>query len=218
MAISTYSNSYCEAWIGNKWTIVPVQSARLRPALVVRCQECKGPILLMAAGRNNSTRSHAEHHPGHAGCTLGVQFDGRQRPSPQPVMAPTKSNDVPPEDEIVIEDDESAYPEGKARYEQHRRLERDAKITRRAKALRLETSGRLECEVCGFDFSVVYGKAGHGFIEAHHRKPVSTLDGVKKTKIEDIALVCSNCHRMLHHVAPLQEIEQLRETHFGGKT
>ena len=71
-ATKTYSNSYCQAWIRGQWNVVPVQVARLRPALVKRCLECYGPIVLMAAGRNNSTRAHAEHRPGHRGCSLGL--------------------------------------------------------------------------------------------------------------------------------------------------
>ena len=102
------------------------------------------------------------------------------------------------EDAIASEDDESAFPEGRERYRLHRELERDPSISKTAKEKRLGATGKLECDVCGFNFTSVYGKLGKGFIEAHHQTPVSRLDGKTKTKVADLALVCSNCHRMLH--------------------
>jgi len=214
MTTTPHSNSYCDAWINGKWTVVPVEAARVRPATLVRCLECHGPIILMQAGRNNTTRAHAEHRPGHAGCSIGHYFNGVRTPHPQQVAAPTEEESQLPEQEIVIEDDESAFPEGKEKFRQHRHLERDSKIVRRAKAQRLSKTGKLECEVCQLDFARRYGERGRGFIEAHHKVPVSQLDGKKRTKIEDLALVCSNCHRMLHRGQPLLSVDQLREEWF----
>ena len=211
MATTPHSNSYCEAWIGGKWKVVPVETARVRPATVVRCLECRGPIILMQAGRNNTTRAHAEHRPGHAGCSIGYYFNGVRTPHPQQVASPSKEESQYPEQEIVIEDEESAFPEGREKFRQHRYRERDGKIVQRAKAQRLAKTGKLECEVCQLDFARRYGERGRGFIEAHHKLPVSLLDGAKRTKVEDLALVCSNCHRMLHRGQPLLTVEQLRE-------
>ena len=111
---------------------------------------------------------------------------------------------------IVDEDDESDFPEGRERFRQHRHLERDGKIARRAKVKRLAETGKLECDVCSCDFAREYGKLGKGFIEAHHTIPVTALSGKKKTKIADLALVCSNCHRMLHRGKKLLSITQLK--------
>ena len=48
-----------------------------------------------------------------------------------------------------------------------------------------------------------YGKIGQDFIEAHHVLPLSlsTEDEVK-TKISDLIMVCSNCHKMIHRKRP----------------
>lgn len=205
-----HSNSYCEAWIGGEWTIVPVQTGINRPGLTVRCLECHGPIVLMRAGRNNTTRAHAEHRPGHVGCSLGVYFNGMRTWNPHSVTAPTSSSDSSIEGDIAVEDDESSFPEGKEKFQHHRQFERDGKVVRRAKAQRLAKTGKLECEVCGLDFVTYYGDVGHGFIEAHHITPVSQLAGMKKTKVTDLALVCSNCHRMLHRGDKLLTVEQLK--------
>jgi predicted HNH restriction endonuclease len=173
----------------------------------------------MQAGRNNTTRAHAEHRPGHAGCSLGHYFDGTHRPHPQQVKPPSNpTNELPTENEIVIEDDESAFPEGKEKFKQHRYLERDGQIARRTKAQRLAKTGKLECEACRLDFSARYGEIGRGFIEAHHRIPISQLAGTRKTKIGDLALVCSNCHRMLHRGDQLLTVEQLKEKYLANNT
>jgi predicted HNH restriction endonuclease len=111
---------------------------------------------------------------------------------------------------IAIEDDESAFPEGRKRFRWHRKLERDPTISIKAKQKRRVDVGKLSCDVCGFDFAHAYGDLGEGFIEAHHTIPVSKLDGKTTTKVKDLALVCSNCHRMLHR-KPLHTVEELRK-------
>ena len=55
------------------------------------------------------------------------------------------------------------------------------------------------CMVCGFNFGKVYGKHGIDYIEVHHLLPVSSLK--EETKFypkTEMAVVCSNCHRMIH--------------------
>lgn len=80
----------------------------------------------------------------------------------------------------------------------HLRKERDRELVKQAKAKALaDGNGRITCECCGFDFSAFYGGHGRNFIECHHRDPIG-LGGVRKSKIDDLAMVCSNCHRMLH--------------------
>jgi len=111
---------------------------------------------------------------------------------------------------IKSENIESLFAEGKEKYKVHRKLERDPSIGKKAKELRLNTVGELRCDVCQFSFSEKYGELGAGFIEAHHTVPVSKLKGNRKTNINELALVCSNCHRMLHSSSDLLTIEQLK--------
>ena len=63
--------------------------------------------------------------------------------------------------------------------------------------------GRVFCTVCNFDFGKKYGVHGRGFIEAHHTSPIHAKDvRGEQVRLSDalskIALVCSNCHRMIH--------------------
>lgn len=108
------------------------------------------------------------------------------------------------------EDDEAAFPEGREVLLQHRARERSPAVVSAAKSRFLNKHGRFMCQVCGFDFEAFYGELGKGFIEAHHTKPVSDLPLGAKTKVADIALVCSNCHRMLHRRRPWLAMADLK--------
>ncbi len=69
------------------------------------------------------------------------------------------------------------------------------------------------CQVCGMSFAERYGDLGEGYIEVHHLKPVSDYEGeVVVDPKTDMAVVCPNCHRMLHRGenGPLT-IEALRD-------
>lgn len=68
------------------------------------------------------------------------------------------------------------------------------------------------CEVCGFNFEKMYGDIGKKFIVAHHLRPIG-IRGEKGeiTRQEDIALVCENCHRMLHIRGPHESPYTLEE-------
>lgn len=56
----------------------------------------------------------------------------------------------------------------------------------------------VTCQVCGFNFAEFYGEIGKGYIEIHHIHPLSENDESRQTTLDDVAMVCSNCHRMLH--------------------
>nr|WP_235675276.1 MULTISPECIES: hypothetical protein [Bacillus cereus group] len=47
-------------------------------------------------------------------------------------------------------------------------------------------------------------------MEEHHVSPVSELKEDATTKIEDIAMVCSNWHKMLHRKRPWSSKENLQ--------
>jgi len=106
---------------------------------------------------------------------------------------------------------ELEFPEGSVSQRKHFARERSVKLVKKAKAAFKSRHGRIYCEVCKFDFSESYGEVGVDFIEAHHVIPVSQLKPGSKTKLSDIAMVCSNCHRMLHRKRPWPSIKNLRD-------
>ena len=106
--------------------------------------------------------------------------------------------------------DEVDAQEGRVLTRLHTYRERDRKIVKRKKDSFRKKHGALFCEVCNFDFSSKYGERGANFIECHHTKPVSELMPGEKTKLADLALLCANCHRMIHAARPWWSIEELR--------
>ncbi len=114
---------------------------------------------------------------------------------------------------IIIEDEnsKSSFPEGAIVERIHLHRERNQKVIKIAKENFKEKYGRLFCQVCEFDFEDKYGEIGNGFIEGHHTIAVSEMKPNHQTKPEDIALVCANCHRMLHRKRPWLSINELKE-------
>ncbi len=114
-----------------------------------------------------------------------------------------------PDTEGLIGGDEEAA-EGRILTRTHMMRERDQGLVAKKKARVLEKTGKLACEVCGFDFGERYGELGAGFAECHHTMPVSSLKPGEKTRLSDLAIVCANCHRMLHRRTWLS-IDELKQ-------
>ena len=113
---------------------------------------------------------------------------------------------------IIRLDEDGAFPEGRRIEWLHKRRERSSRVVREAKERHARANnGNLPCEACGFDFQELYGDRGRHFIEAHHKVPLSELkeDQIAETFVDDLALVCANCHRMLHK-KPYSTVEDLR--------
>lgn len=113
-----------------------------------------------------------------------------------------------------IEDEEIEYDfeakEGLTIYKLHKYKERNRNIVKKKKETQLKKYGVLSCEICGFNFVSVYGDLGKDFIECHHIKELATLESETITKLEDLLLVCPNCHRMLHRKLGNITVEDLK--------
>ena len=107
------------------------------------------------------------------------------------------------------EEGEESCPEGKVLYRKHRVRERNPKIVKKKKKSVLLKTGKLECEICSFIFKEMYGTHGEDYIECHHKVPLSKASN-PTTRLNDLALVCANCHRMLHRGKPWPSVEQLK--------
>lgn len=71
-------------------------------------------------------------------------------------------------------------------------------------------TGRLVCEVCGFDYEERYGPLGEDFIECHHATPLADGEDRETTR-DDLVLLCANCHRMIHGTSPMFSPDELRK-------
>ena len=100
--------------------------------------------------------------------------------------------------------------EGRYLLRVHAYYERDRGLRQKKIKSVLDAGGTLACEVCKFDFAYFYGERGQGYIECHHVEPLH-VGGERARWIKDLALLCSNCHRMIHTKPPWPTPAELRE-------
>ena len=93
----------------------------------------------------------------------------------------------------------------------HRVRERNRELVKRKRDMVVRETGRLACEVCDFDFHARYGEQGRGFIEVHHLLPLYALVPGSRTRLQDLAVLCANCHRMVHAKSKWLSLLQLKE-------
>lgn len=83
--------------------------------------------------------------------------------------------------------------------------------------------GKIFCTICSFSFQETYGVS---YIEAHHTDPIHEKDMrgetvLLKKALPKIALVCSNCHRMVHRkkgkMLTIQQLKDLVKKHKCAK-
>ena len=74
--------------------------------------------------------------------------------------------------------------------------------------------GRIFCEVseCGFDFEKRYGNLGKDFAHVHHKAPLGKAppEGMQ-VLLQDLAVVCPNCHAMIHRGGQCRSLADLGE-------
>jgi predicted HNH restriction endonuclease len=106
---------------------------------------------------------------------------------------------------------QSEYAEGKRKERETYFFARNPKLIREAK----RTHG-YKCQACGFEFKDKYGDFGKDYIECHHEnvlseRPEEEWSNEVKTSVDDIKVLCSNCHRMIHHKRPALSFDELLE-------
>src|SRR5690606_5274941 len=99
------------------------------------------------------------------------------------------------EKSTIANEESIEFEEGQISYRLHLSRERNPKVIYQAKENFFKKHGKLYCQACNFDFEEKYGMLGKDFIEGHHTLPLSKMFERHKTKPEDIAMLCANCHR-----------------------
>jgi 5-methylcytosine-specific restriction protein A len=102
------------------------------------------------------------------------------------------------------------------KYAFHRKIERNRTAAKQAKKFH-----GTRCQACDLDFEEPYGKIGKGFIEAHHLKPIASLEeGIAVTYgvAADFAVLCANCDRMIHRTDDPSNLILFRENLVPPKT
>ncbi|HMG48853.1 MAG TPA: DUF3578 domain-containing protein [Allosphingosinicella sp.] len=115
------------------------------------------------------------------------------------------------DDEIMFEAQEdrgSETLEQAKRYRQHRTIERQRGHSDKVKA----ALGTV-CMGCRADLGDRYGDVAKGLIDAHHLIPLSSLGEGEIARFDprkDFAVLCPNCHRVVHRMDDPSDIAKLR--------
>ena len=102
--------------------------------------------------------------------------------------------------------------EGRRRLVLHLERERNQTVVRKKKA----QAASRDCEVCRFSFGRDYGTHAADYCEVHHLLPLSEIEHATETRMEDLAILCSNCHRVVHLKNPPYTLDQVRDMRARG--
>lgn len=93
-------------------------------------------------------------------------------------------------------DTDVEFSEGRLVTRIHESRERDRRVRKQLLSLRRKR-GALQCDMCETSSPVVDTSMEDSIFEAHHRILLS-VGAERKTRLSDMALLCANCHRLLH--------------------
>ena len=101
-----------------------------------------------------------------------------------------------------LDEDEASY-EGRVLWRRHRTRERNRTL-RGKKLTEARGSGGIKCEACGLSPRVgTSEEVEEAVFEVHHVLPLCET-GIRPTRLEDVAVLCANCHRRLHALARVE--------------
>ncbi len=215
------TTSVCEALICGNWHLISVEILHGNNEILRRCPECHTGIKLMKVGRNGQ-RAHFEHDDRNPNCRTGSAFGWDIEYINKPVVETMHDKEksyihaglldyAQLNFSAIAENEMDVYWEGAKKYITHLSYERDAKLSNNKKISVFKEKGKLACEACAFDFQKKYGERGAGFMECHHNNPVSEMNGSITVILDDLTLLCANCHRIIHRSNPLITLDQLKE-------
>lgn len=92
--------------------------------------------------------------------------------------------------------------EGERKLELHKSIERNRNLRNHKITSFLELHGKLYCELCHFNYLETYPFLAVDIIEVHHIVPLASLSSGATTNLNDLMLLCSNCHFAVHQGDP----------------
>ena len=94
---------------------------------------------------------------------------------------------------------------------EHLRRERSRQLAEAKRRAYRSEHGQLNCEACRLSESDLPATIGEGCFEVHHLAPLAGRRTSSPTRIADLALLCANCHRLIHRSHPMLTVSGLRE-------
>jgi len=102
-----------------------------------------------------------------------------------------------------VADDDFEFSEGALLTRVHKLKERKPSV-RRFLISNRQAKGGVQCDVCGFKGATKVPELLESQFEAHHIVPLA-FEGKRRTKLSDMALLCANCHRLIHKAISMKK-------------
>lgn len=217
----------CDLVAKRGWQSLPsedpqvIELSQLLRRMSVHPAEVRGDKFRNPNGVGRKTADLVTNRPGYSGRpTNGGRRDKEvierflREPDVMHAMAESirasVSDGEPPDFPSEVGYDGESEMEGRYLLRWHAYRERNPGLRRKKIVSVINAGGLLACEVCDFNFGEIYGDRGRGYIECHHVEPLH-VGGQKARTVHDLALLCSNCHRMIHTRPPWPTPAELRE-------
>jgi hypothetical protein len=138
---------------------------------------------------------------------LKIVFKNSDRVSPKEIWWAEDGRDFELGFAVAGLEEDIEAQEGSPKLVSHLKRERSTNLREKKIEQVLARKKELRCEACNFSFQERYGSLGGKFCEVHHRNALAAT-GTTRTGPEDLAILCSNCHRMIHLTDPMMSVEK----------
>lgn len=106
----------------------------------------------------------------------------------------------------LTENADIAASEGERKLRAHYRRERSSSLRSKKLAQVRAIRGRIACDLCRTEEGATYPPdLGEKIFEVHHISPLSQAIAPVRTTLDDLAVLCANCHRAVHANAEVEK-------------
>ena len=206
-----------EGWLDKGHPDVQELSALLN-SLTIHPMSSRTPTFRNPNGVGRKLADIQTHEPGYAGkTTSGSRLDREVWATygghphvvtdlATAIREGSRSVSTQEEDEEEIE---ATHREGRITFRLHRHRERNPSLRKKKLKQMQARLGRLSCEACENDLSLIYGEVGALVYECHHLQPLH-VTGETVSSLEDVVILCPTCHRVAHRIFPWPTLDDLQ--------
>ena len=115
--------------------------------------------------------------------------------------------------QVLQTPEQKASKEGKRRLRVHYSRERTSQRKQKIAQV-ISQKNSVECEACEATQTQYSGLKEHVIFEVHHIIPLAKTEDEVETKLEDLAVLCANCHRAIHAIEPIPTVNEFRSRFF----